>query len=174
MAPILNRLEAGRKAQKVPLRSPSALRHTLRTLSSLVKNVGTKNAWNEIDRLANLLPPDADCSLNDFLADLDALAKRPSAKRKVAAKTANEDLAKQLASELDRAKKDAGQFPKLLEKLKNSKVINTPTLRRIGEIFLPRQKFAKGRKPVLDAILTRHHDELRYAFQESSLEALQE
>ena len=171
MAPILKILEAGRKARKTPRRSPAALRNALLTLSSVVRNVGTKGAIGEIDRLAKLLPPDADCSLNDFLADLDALFEKP-AKKKVAAKPANEALAQQLVSELSRTKGDAGRFPHLMQTLENTKKVDTSTLRRIGELFLPQQKFAKGRKPVLNAILARHHDELRYAFQEGSLEAL--
>ncbi len=170
---ILKTLETGRKAHQVPRRSPAELRKALHALTQVVKAAGTMSAISEIDRLAALLPLDSDCSLVDLLNDLEALAEKPKAKRQSSSpKNANEPLVQKLVAELNLAKGDAGLFPHLMQTLKNANKVDTPTLQRVGEIFLQRQKLGKGRKPILDALLARHHDELRYAFQESSLERL--
>jgi hypothetical protein len=174
VATILKQFEAGRKAEKVPHRSPAELRRPLQSLARIVAATGSKAASNEVDRLvAVLLPNGASCSIEDFVHDLKQLSDRPRPKPKASPpKIADEQLAQRLAAELERVKGDAGRFPLLMETLKNAKKVDTPTLQRIGQIFLRRPRLGKGRKPVLDALINRHHDELRYSFQESSLERL--
>ena len=106
--------------------------------------------------------------------DKSVVAATPTTRRAKSAKnTPNEPLARQLADDLERNKTDPAAFDELLAKLSNRKIVDTPTLHRVAQIFLETDKPFKQRKEPLAAVQRRHHDELRYQYQDRVLDRLE-
>ena len=149
------------------------MREALRCFLAIVQACGTKASTIEAKRLLSLLPPDMNCSMEVFLDDLKSLDAKPTATRKKKPpKAPDEVLAARLATELHETKRHEAKFGAGVSKLRNTKTIDTPTLLLVAKKFLGPNVVVKGRKAAIDAIIKKHQDELRYAFQERSLEGL--
>lgn len=95
--------------------------------------------------------------------------KRPTTPEPAAA----QETAEQVAAELKDARVDRDRFSALHRQLVDAKKISTSTLHQIANIFLGTNQRFSGRKKALDAILRRHHDELRIADQNRMLDRLE-
>lgn len=173
LGPVLTALEKGRSKASGPLRSPSELHFALKCFADVVAAVGTKSSQTEADRLVDLATGHSECSVAEFISDLEASDAKPAPKKRASVQALpNEQLAAELLGRLKQTLRSRVEFAQVFADLGDSKKVDTPTLHRVTNLLVGRTATLKGRKPALDAILRRHHDELRYAFQEDTLEAL--
>lgn len=170
---VLTTLEKGRSNTTTTLRSPPELRSALKCFAEIVAAAGPKSSQAEAQRLVGLVTVNLDCSVAEFIADLEASDAKPVPKKRSTVSTApNEQLATELLGRLKVTLRRPGEFAQVLADLSDPKKVDTPTLHRVTKLLIGRTATLKGRKTALDAIRRRHHDELRYAFQEDTLEAL--
>jgi hypothetical protein len=164
VAARVKRIASHWKTSSDPQNHPAALRKSLIAIEAGLTASGAKKQVADIATILSLFAGPGTSSLDSFIERITGALTAPPATKarpRTAPQAPDQALASQLADELAAAVLDADAFEKVAERLRNSKLVSTPTLAAVANRFLGNTKSYKGRKSALDDIMNRQKQDAR-------------
>jgi hypothetical protein len=136
---------------------------------------GATKPASDVEAVLSLFEGSATASVENFVEQITAaLAVSPIAasRRSNREKAPDHTLARQLADELASVVLDPDAFARVVERLRNPKLVSTPTLGAVANLFLGNSKSYSGRKTALDDIIKRQKLDARSHARSKALERI--
>lgn len=137
---------------------PAGLRKSLVTIASGLSACSAKKQAGDFQAILSLFEGFGMAPVDSFVKQIVAALAAPSVKtsgRRKREQPADHVLAGQLADELAKAVLDPDAFERVVERLRDSKRVSTPTLGVVANRFLANSKSYSGRKAAIDDIIKR-------------------
>lgn len=163
VAARVKRIVKHRKSSPEPEGHPLTLRESLAVIAAGFSASGGKQA-SDFAAMLSLFEGHTSTSVDVFLTRLTTALAAPqvaTSARNKPKQAPDQRLVRELADELARAVLDSDVFSKVVERLRDNKVVSTPTLGAIANTFLSNNKNYSGRKPAIDDILKRQKQDAR-------------
>jgi hypothetical protein len=148
------------KKLQCPSGHPAQLKASLETVRSGFLASGATKQATAVGIVLNLFSEPGDMTIESFVSQITA---PPPSTKKPSPPKAEPDhaLARELADDLTRTILDSEQFDEVVERLRATKIVNTPTLAVVANRFLGNTKPYKGRKGAINDILQRQKADAR-------------
>jgi len=142
---------------------PAGLKRCLAAIGLGLSASGAKKQSSDLQIILTLFEGSATATVDSFVERVTAALAAPpnTAPRTNRTQAADHTLANDLANELARAALDAEAFAKVVDRLRDSKRVSTPTLAAAANRFLGNSKNYTGRKPAIDDIMNRQKQDVR-------------
>jgi hypothetical protein len=148
------------KKLQCPSGHPAQLKASLEAVRSGFLTSGATKQATVIGIVLGVFSGPGDTTIESFVSQI---AAPPPPKKKSSSSKAEPDyaLAHELADDLTRTVLEPGLFDEVVERLRASNMVNTPTLAVVANRFLGNTKPYSGRKGAIDDILQRQKADAR-------------
>lgn len=164
VAARVKRVRARWKATPVERAHPPALKACLVAIGRGLSASGAKKPASDVEAVLSLFEGSATVSVDSFVQQVMAALSAPPVggpQRGSREKTPDHALARQLVEELASAGLDSVAFARVADRLRDPKLVSTPTLGAVANLFLGNSKNYSGRKAPLDDIVSRQKQDAR-------------
>lgn len=162
VAARIKRIKAQRANSEIE-NHPSQLKKNITTIRSGLSASGAKTATTDMDLILSLFTGPNTSSANNFIEKIKTDLAAPPVKtlKKSTPKPADPILTNQFSSELTNAVNLPENFTRIYAHLSNAKLVLTPTLHAIANLYLGNKKKYKGRKNAIEEIKKHFEREVR-------------
>lgn len=143
---------------------PTGLRKSLVVIASGLSACGANKQAADIQTILTLFDGRGTASVEGFVEAIATALTPPPVKPSQTSnrgQSLDDALARELADELTNAVLDPGAFASVIERLRNSKLISTPTLAAVANQYLGNSKRYARRKAAIEDILKRQMLDVR-------------
>lgn len=141
---------------------PASLKGSLESIVLGLRSAGASKQATALAAVLEIFAGPGRVAVDAFIGEISK-PRPPTAKSKAESRSAEPDhaLARELADDLTRSVLETEQFGAFVKRLRNPKIVNTPTLAIVANRFLGNSTQYNGRKNAIEDILRRQKADAR-------------